>query len=30
MEYSGSELDEKPNASAPKNKKLQSVATMQF
>jgi isocitrate lyase len=27
---SGSEADEKPNASAPKTKKLQSVATMQF
>ena len=27
---SGSEADEKPNTSAPKTKKLQSVATMQF
>jgi hypothetical protein len=27
---SGSEVDEKPNTSAPKNKKLQSVSTLQF
>jgi hypothetical protein len=27
---SGSEVDEKPNPSAPKNKKLQDVATLQF
>jgi hypothetical protein len=27
---SGSELDEKPNPSAPKNKKLQDVVTLQF
>jgi hypothetical protein len=27
---SGSEVDEKRKLSAPKNKKLQSVATMQF
>jgi hypothetical protein len=27
---SGSEVDEKANPSAPKNKKLQSVVTLQF